>query len=289
MASTISQLITEMYFTFSKAQKKIANEVLNKYDKVAYMTAAKLAKTAGVSESTVVRFALELGYDGYSAFQHAIQELVRSQLTLNQRIEVTKERIGSADVLGSVVESDIAKLRYTLDTVDREAFLKSVDSILNAKTIYVLGARSAQCLAYFMQYSLGLIFDNVRFIQPTSTGEVFEQLFPVSEGDVVIAYSFPRYSAKMINAVKYSSQQKANVIVITDSKASPLADYATHLLTAQSDMVSFTDSLVAPLSITNAIIVEITNRRGDAITDRFNRMESIFTEYNVYAKNDKSE
>ncbi len=284
MSSSISQKIRDGYQKFSKGQKKIANAICNDYDKVAYTTAARLGEMVGVSESTVVRFAIELGYDGYSDFQHAIQELVRSKLTLNQRIQVTKQRIGTSDVVASVIESDLAKLRYTLETIDRQTFHSVVDAILAARTIYVMGARSSMCLAYFMHHSLGLIYDNVRLIQPTSTGEVFEQLFSVGKGDVVIAYSFPRYSTKMINALNYAKQQGATIVVVTDSEASPLAEYATHLLTAQSDMVSFTDSLVAPLSISNAIIVEIANRRGGAITDRFNRLEQIFSEYNIFVK-----
>lgn len=284
MAIDISHRIRNLYATFSKGQKKIANAILNDYDKVAYMTAAKLGFFVGVSESTVVRFANELGYEGYSEFQRSVQELVRARLTPNQRIEITKQRFGSGDVLENVMESDINKIRYTLDRINRDTFSKSVDSILAAKNIYVMGARSTECLALVLKYNLSLIFDNVKFIQPTSTAEVFEQMFSIGSEDVLIAFSFPRYSSKMVSAVKYARQNGAKVVVFTDSAVSPLAEYATCLLTAQSDMASFMDSLVAPISIINAIIVEITRRKEKEITERFDKLEKVWDEYDVYAK-----
>lgn len=284
MTTDISQRIKNLYSTFSKGQKKIANAIINDYDKAAYMTAARLGKHVGVSESTVVRFAGELGFEGYSEFQRAVQELVRTKLTPNQRIEVTKQRLGSGDILENVMESDISKIRYTLDRLNRDAFLQSVDSILSAKNIYVMGARSTEPLALVLKYNLSLIFDNVKFVKPTSTAEVFEQMFSINKDDVLIAFSFPRYSSKMVSAVKYARQNDAKVVVFTDSEISPLARYATCLLTAQSDMASFMDSLVAPISIINAIIVEITRRREKEITERFDRLEKVWDEYEVYTK-----
>ena len=284
MAADISQIIKDLYPTFSKGQKKIANAILESYDKAAYLTAAKLGTFVGVSESTVVRFASELGFSGYSEFQRAVQELVRIKLTPTQRIEVTKQRIGTGDILENVMESDIAKLRYTLDTFDREVFTRSVDSILKAKTIYVAGARSTEPLARILYYNLSLIFDNVKFINPSSSAEVFEQMYSIGKDDTFIAFSFPRYSSKMVNAVKYARNNEAEVVVFTDSAVSPLAEYANHLITAQSDMASFMDSLVAPLSIVNAIVVEISARCTDKISDRFDRLEKIWDEYDVYAK-----
>ncbi len=284
MANDISQRIKNSYATFSKGQKKIANAILNDYDKAAYMTASKLGMMVGVSESTVVRFANELGFEGYSEFQRAVQELVRTKLTPNQRIEVTKQRMGSGDILENVMESDINKIRYTLDRIDRDTFYMAVDSILSAKNIYVMGARSTESLALVLKYNLSLIFDNVKFIQPTSTAEVFEQMFSISKDDVLIAFSFPRYSSKMVSAVKYARQNSSNVVVFTDSEISPLAEYATCLITAQSDMASFMDSLVAPISIINAIIVEITRRREKEITERFDKLEKVWDEYDVYTK-----
>ena len=284
MATDISQRIRDIYSTLSKGQKKIANAILNDYDKAAYLTAAKLGALVGVSESTVVRFADELGFEGYSDFQRAVQELARMKLTPNQRIEVTKARIGRGDILEAVIESDISKIRYTLDKLDRDVFNKSVDAILGARNIYVTGARSTEALARLLSYNLSLIFDNVRFVNPTSSAEVFEQMFSVGEEDTVIAFSFPRYSSKIVNAVKFARQNEAKVVVFTDSDISPLAEYASYLITAQSDMASYMDSLVAPLTIINAIVVEITRRREREITSRFDKLEKIWDEYDVYTK-----
>ena len=284
MAADISQIINDRFHTFSKGQKRIAVAILESYDKAAYLTAARLAKMVGVSESTVVRFASELGFSGYSDFQRAVQELVRIKLTPTQRIEVTKQRIGRGDVLETVMESDINKIRYTLDTFDRKVFSTSVDSILKAKNIYIAGARSTEPLARILYYHLSLIFDNVKFVNPTSSAEVFEQMFSIGKEDVFIAFSFPRYSSKMVNAVKYARNNEAEVVVFTDSAVSPLAEYASCLITAQSDMASFMDSLVAPLSIINAIVVEISARCGTKISERFERLEAIWDEYDVYAK-----
>ncbi len=284
MANDISQRIKNVYSTFSKGQKKIANAILNDYDKAAYMTAASLGRYVGVSESTVVRFAGALGFEGYVEFQRAVQELVRTRLTPNQRIVITKQRIGRGDVLENVMESDIGKIRFTLDTLDRDAFYRSVDAILRAEKIYIMGARSAVVLAQMLDYNLSLIFDNVKFVRPSSSAEIFEQMFSIDENDVLIAFSFPRYSTKMVSAVKYARQRGAKVVVLTDSEISPIAEYADCLLTAQSDMASFMDSLVAPVSIINAIIVEITNRCEKKITERFDTLEQIWDEYGVYTK-----
>ena len=284
MAADIAQRIKNVYSSLSKGHKKIANAILNEYDKVAYLTAARLASMVGVSESTVVRFAGELGFEGYSEFQHAVQELVRIKLTPNQRIEVTKKRMGAGDILENVMLSDIDKIRFTLERLDRNIFNQSVDAILSARTVYVTGARSSEPLARILSYNLSMIFDNVKFVVPTSSAEVFEQMFSIGEDDAVIAFSFPRYSIKMVNAVKYARQNGAKVIVFTDSEISPLAEYANYLITAQSDMASFMDSLVAPLSIINAIIVEITRKKESEITERFDRLEKIWDEYDVYAK-----
>jgi len=284
MAADISERIRAIYSTLSKGQKKIANAVLNDYDKVAYLTAAKLGTLVGVSESTVVRFADELGFEGYSQFQLAVQELVRIKLTPNQRIEITKQRIGRGDVIDNVMESDINKIKHTLERLDRKAFINAVDSIISARTIYITGARSSEPIARHLSYNLSLIFDNVKFIVPTSSSEVFEQMYSIGEEDVVIAFSFPRYSSKMINGIKFAKQKNAKVVVFTDSDVSPLVEYADCVLIAQSDMASFMDSLVAPLSIINAIIIEITARREKEITERFDALEKLWDEYEVYAK-----
>ena len=284
MANDISERIKKLHPTFSKSQKKLASAILNEYDKAAYMTAARLGRLVGVSESTVVRFAYSLGYEGYSEFQKAVQELVRAKLTPNQRIDITKFRIGQGDILETVANSDTEKIRTTFDKLDRTSFFASCDAILNAKRIFIMGARSSEPLAMVLKYNLSLIFDNINLVAPRSTAEVFEQMFSIGENDLLIAFSFPRYSTKMINAVKFAKQNGAKVVVFTDSRSSPLAEYADCLLTAHSDMASFMDSLVAPISIINAIIVEITTRREGRIRERFDRLEKIWDEYDVYTK-----
>ena len=284
MAADISERIRALYPTLSKGQKKIANAVLYEYDKVAYLTAARLGDLVGVSESTVVRFADELGFEGYSQFQLAVQELVRIKLTPNQRIEITKQRIGRGDVIDNVMESDINKIKHTLERLDRKSFSDAVDAILGARTIYITGARSSEPIARLLSYNLSLIFDNVKLVVPTSSAEVFEQMYSVGADDVVIAFSFPRYSSKMINGIRFARQKDAKVVVFTDSDVSPIAEFAHCLLIAQSDMASFMDSLVAPLSIINAIVIEITARREKEITERFDALEALWDEYEIYAK-----
>ena len=280
----LSERIRQLMPTFSKGQKRIANAILDDYGTAAYMTASRLGAAAGVSESTVVRFANELGFSGYPEFQHAVQELMRTKLTPNQRIEITDQRIGDGDLLTKVMTADMDKIKYTIDNVSRTDFADSVDAILKARQIYVLGVRSSASLASFFYFNLNLIFDNLKLVQPTSTSEVFEQLFNIGPGDVLFAVSFPRYSTKIVTAVRYARSKGATVIGLTDSTLSPLAESANCLLTAQSDMASFVDSLVAPLSIINAILVAVTQNRKDEVKERFEQLEHIWDEYQVYEK-----
>ncbi len=268
----------------SKGQRRIATAITNNYEKAAYLTAQKLGELSGVSESTVVRFATELGYDGYPQFQRAVQELLRTRLTPNQRIEATNLRVGDGDLLSKVMTQDMEKIKFTMESIDRGAFASAVDAILAADNIYLYGARSAAALSCFFHFNLNLVFDKVRLLQPTSASEVFEQILPIHAGDVLIAISFPRYSTKLVKAVQYARAQGAFVIALTDSPAAPIAKEASCLLTAASDMVSFADSLVAPLSIINAIIAEISRRKQTEIRARFDRMEQLWDEYDVYAK-----
>ena len=252
------------------------------------MTAAKLGAEVGVSESTVVRFALELGYDGYPVFQKSLEELVRTRLTAVQRIEVTNDRIGDAEILEKVLSSDAEKIKATLEQINIDSFNSAVDSIIGAETIYILGMRSSSALASFLNYYLTLIFDNVRLIRTSSGSEMFEQLMRMKSGDVMIAISFPRYSKRVINAVDFAKSVGAFVVSVTDSPLSPIADpaKADALLTAKSDMASFVDSLVAPLSILNALIVAIGRKKQSDISDTFRRLETIWDEYDVYDKAD---
>lgn len=271
---------------FSKGQRLIARYINEHYDKAAFMTASKLGKTVGVSESTVVRFATELGYSGYPQLQKALQEMIRNKLTAVQRMDVTNDRMGSQDVLRSVLNSDIEKIRLTLDEIDQETFNASVEAILKAKHIYILGVRSSSALSSFIGFYFNLLFDNVRLIHTTSVSEIFEQIIRVGEGDVVLGVSFPRYSKRTFQALEYARDSGATVIALTDSRLSPLSQAADYTLIAKSDMASFVDSLVAPLSVINALIVAIGMRRKDEVRHVFDKLESIWDEYQVYEKLD---
>ena len=268
--------------SFSKGQRAIGQFILDSYDKAAFMTASRLGQTVHVSESTVVRFAAELGYDGYPGMQKALQEMVRSRLTSVQRIEIADGRLGNQEVLSTVMQADIEKIRMTLEETDRESFYRAVEAILSAHRIYVLGARSASALADFLCYYFELIFDNTIPVHATSSSETFEQLLRVGEEDVVIGISFPRYSSRTVKAMRFARERGARVIAITDSEASPLAEIATEKLLAKSDMASFVDSLVAPLSLINALIVAVGRRRKRDIERIFSDLEQIWSEHGVY-------
>ena len=270
--------------SFSKGQKLIANYILAHYDKAAYLTASKLGAYVGVSESTVVRFAIELGFEGYPEFQHALQEIMRNRLTSFQRIEVTNSLIGDENILERVLISDAEKIRRTLEEVDQASFERAIERITSAKRIYILGVRSSSSLASFLNFNFQMIFDNVKFIQTTSGSEMFEQIMQIGEGDVMIAISFPRYSKRIINAVEYARSKKANVVALTDSKVAPIAAHADELLIAQSDMISFVDSLVAPLSIINAIVMAVSRKKQKEVTERLRILEEVWDRYEVYDK-----
>ena len=276
--------IQENMTSFSKGQKLIANYILQSYDKAAFMTASKLGKTVNVSESTVVRFAAELGFDGYPSMQKTLQEMIRNKLTAIQRVEVSKERIGNQDVMTMVMQSDIEKIRMTLDETDQVSFNQAVAAIANAKRIYVLGVRSASVLANFISFYFRFMFDNLVSVDTSSISEVFEQIVHISADDVFIGLSFPRYSKRTIKAMQYAKDQGAKVVAIPDSKVSPLTKIADVSLLAKSDMASFVDSLVAPLSLVNALIVAISREKAVHLESSLNRLESIWEEYDVYEK-----
>jgi len=284
MKRNLIAMIEEGMPTFSKGQKRIANYILEHYDKAAYMTASKMGALVGVSESTVVRFAIELGFEGYPEMQKSLQELIRMKLTSVQRVEVTNSLIGEGDVLEKILMSDAEKIRRTLEEVDREAFEAAVDAIVAADKIYIIGVRSSSSLAGFLNFNFRMIFDNVKFVQTTSGSEMFEQIMSIGPNDVMIAISFPRYSKRIVNAVEYAHNAGADVISLTDSHQSPIAGVADQLLLARSDLVSFVDSLVAPLSIINAIIVAVSRKKMDDIRVRFDKLEKIWDEYEVYDK-----
>lgn len=269
---------------FSKGQKLIANYILEFYDKAAFMTASRMGRTVGVSESTVVRFAAELGYDGYPVMQKALQEMILNKLTSVQRIEVANDRFGDQDVLGTVLQQDIDKIRATMESVDRRVFDESVDAIIGARRIYILGVRSSATIAFFLHFYFNYMFDNVHMVNASSPSEVFEQFARVERDDVVIAISYPRYSRSAVQATKFCKESGAKIVAITDSHRSPVAAYADYLLLAKMDMVSLVDSLVAPLSLVNALLVAIGRKREKELARTFSNLERIWDEYEVYEK-----
>ncbi len=284
MGRDILSAIQENMHTFSKGQKRIATFILDSYDKAAFMTASRLGKQVGVSESTVVRFASVLGYEGYPKMQRSLQKMIRSRLTSVQRIEVSNDRIGDQDLVATVLQSDVDKIRLTLEELDRDNFEHIVDHIVDARKIYVVGVRSSAAIASFLSFYLHLIFDNVTLVPANTTSEVLESLLRVGDSDVVIGVSFPRYSSRTVQALNFARDRGACTIAITDSDVSPLAGFCSYVLKARSDMVSFVDSLVAPLSLVNALLVAISRRKGGELSRTFATLEQIWDEYGVYEK-----
>lgn len=285
-STSLMSRISQSVPTMSKGQKAIASFILNHYEQAAYLTAARIGEETGVSESTVVRFAMELGFDGYPHFQKELQEELKVRLTSVQRMRASFKLAGRDDILGAVLQSDIEKLKRTAEKIDRDVFNLAVDRILTAKRIYILGVRSAAPLASFLGFYFNLIFDNIRLVHTTSVSEMFEQILPVSKGDVVIAISFPRYSKRTIKAMAFARSTGAEVIAITDKAESPIASNANIRLLAPSDMMSFVDSLVAPLSVINALIAAIGFKRQEHVIETLEKLEHIWDEYDVYDKGD---
>ena len=273
----------------SKGHKKLIKYISENYDKAAFMTASKLGENVGVSESTVVRFATEMGFKGYPELQKELQQMIKSKLTAVQRMEVSSNLISEDDAIKKVLNGDIELIRDTLESVSDVEFKSAVETINRAKKIYILGVRSSAALASFLYFYLNPVFENVVLVDTSSGSEMFEQMFRISEDDVCVAISFPRYSKQTINALRFINDRGTKIIAITDSAVSPIAEYADTLLVAKSDMVSVVDSLVAPLSLINALIVALTFSRREEVYNNFNRLESIWDEYQVYDKADGDE
>ena len=284
MSCNFLSILQEKEPTFSKGQKRIARYITDSYDKAAFMTANRLGKTVGVSESTVVRFAVDLGFDGYPSMQKAMREMVLNRLTSVQRIEVANNRFGDQDVVSKALHSDMEKLRQTSELLSRETFADAVNAILKAKRVYILGVRSAAPLANFLGYYLNYMLNNVHVLSGLSAGEMFEKIVGITPEDVVIAFSFPRYSSSTTKGARYCRSAGATVIGITDSADSPLGLCSDHVLLAKSDMVSLVDSLVAPLSLVNALIVAIASRKEKELSQPFANLERFWDEYDVYEK-----
>lgn len=282
MEKDILALLANENGGFSKGQRRIAKYIVDNYDKAAFMTAGRLGETVGVSESTVVRFAAELGYDGYPSMRKALQEMIRSRLTSVQRIEVARQTLNTDNVIRSVISADVETLELTLSECDRTSFDTAVDAIISAKHVYIVGMRSSTCLASFLGFYFNLLLDNVYIIHDTAVSEVYEQMMRIKEGDVFIGISYPRYSRRTLRAMKFAKSTGASVIGITDAESSPFVGVADTLLYAKSNMVSFLDSLVAPMSLINALIVSVGAKLKTDIESTFSRLESIWKDYEVY-------
>ncbi len=282
MAENFNQKIEDIYKSLSKGHKKIADYITNNYEKASFMTAASLGKAVGVSESTVVRFASNIGFDGYPELQKYLQEMVKSHLTSVQRMDVAASRFEGDDMLDNAFAADIEMIKATRDGISRDAFEKSADAINNAKKIYILGVRSSAALASFAAFYFRFLYENVVLVDTSATSEIFEQMFHIGADDVCIAISFPRYSTQTVKALNFAKDRGATIISITDGELSPIAQLATHLLVAKSSMVSFVDSLVAPLSLINALVAAAARKKQDDVYNDFRELEKIWDEYHVY-------
>ena len=282
MTKNILHNIEKNMSSFSKGQKLIARFILENYDKAAFMTASKLGKTVQVSESTVVRFAADLGYRGYPGMKKALQEIVRNRLTSVERIEAAESTMDGHDVLKAVLRADINNLQATLDEIDQDYFNQAVDMILSAKHIYIIGMRTSTTLADFLATYLKLLLDNVTVVKEIAAREVYEQLLRIGEGDLIIGISFPRYSKRTISAMKFARDHGARCLGLTDGKVSPLNEISDVCLYTKSEMVSFLDSLVAPLSMINALIMAVSARDRTRTFETFRELENVWKEYEVY-------
>lgn len=284
MQEDLLKAIEEKMPRFSKSQKLIAGFILEHYEKAAYMTALKLGNAVNVSESTVVRFAISMGYEGYPQLQRSLQSHIKNRLTTLQRMDVTRSRIGDENPVAAVLNQDIDKIRRTLDAIDRESFNKAVGMIKNARKIYIQGAMSSGILASFMHYYLRLIFDNVTLVGAVGKTELYQHMIHITRGDLLIAMSFPRYASGTIEACRFAKESGAEIITITDSESSPLTQYADVSLFAYSDMVSFVDSLVAPMSVINALVAMVSSSCRGGVEQTFAKLEQLWDKNDVYKK-----
>ena len=282
--SSVLQTIRQQMDGFSKGQKRIAEYILSDYDKAAFMTAAKLGKTAQVSESTVVRFASELGYSGYPAMQKALQELIRGRLTSVQRIRASEMEEG--DLLSRAMHRDVETINTTIESIDRAAFASVVEKLLAAEHVYIVGVRSSAFLAGYLNFYLRLLMDNVILVQHSAAGEIYEQMVHIGPKDVLIAISFPRYSNMVIHAVDMACERGADVIAITDNGMSPLMPYATEALFVQCEALSYVDSLAAPLSFLNALVLAVGYRRRQEVDETFSQLEQVWSKYDIFGKSE---
>ena len=274
--------MNEKYIKMSKGHKAIASYISDHYEQAVFMTAAKLGDTVGVSESTVVRFAMGLGYEGYPEFQDALENWVKSKLNSVQKMGAKYGNSTQSEILHSVLSSDIEKIQDTMVNLDAAAFDAAVSIILEAETVYLVGVRSCEPLADFLHFYLNMIRGNIVLVKTTSVTEMFEQMIRISDRDVAIGISFPRYSMRALKAMEFANDRNAKVITITDSIHSPMNLYSSCNLLARSDMVSIVDSLVAPLSVINALVVALCLKQPDTVKENLETLESVWNNYQVY-------
>ena len=281
MASNILHTIENALPSFSKGQKRIASFILNNFDTAAFMTAGKLGKAANVSESTVVRFATELGFDGYPGMQKALQEVVRLKLTSVQRIKASSTELDGQDILSSVLHKELENIRR-VNSMERSSFQKAVDQLLQARHIYIIGVRSSSFLAGYLNFYLNKLFPNVTLVQSNVAGAIYEQLMRVGAGDILLAICFPRYSKEAVSAAKFAVARGAEVVALTDSENSPLYPLSAAALLVGNEMISFVDSMVAPMCVANALIVALSGKMGTDIDRTFAELEQIWKQFGVY-------
>lgn len=274
--------INEHYSKMSKGQKAISAFIYDHYDQAVFMTAAKLGETVGVSESTVVRYAMFIGYNGYPEFQRDLEDWVQNKINSVQKIGAKYGKSTQSEILASVLEADIEKLQDTIHSLDPVAFETAVDIILEAKNVYVMGVRSCEPLADFLHFYLNMIRGNVILLKTTSVSETFEQMIRIDEQDAMIGISFPRYSMRTLKAMEFANDRNAKVIAVTDSVHSPMNLYSSCNLFARSDMVSIVDSLVAPLSMINALVVAMCLKQPEEVKDNLKNLEEAWNNYQVY-------
>ena len=289
MKSTLISRIEESYPSMSKSHKVIADYILENYEIAAYLTAARLGEETGISVSTVVRFASTMGFEGYPEFQQALRETIKGKLTTPQRIEVSLSQISNDEIIDRVLTKDIDMIKDSLANISREDFKKATETINSAKKIYIIGVRSSASLASFMYFYFKMIFTNVRLISSNSESEMFEEIIKISPDDVCIALSFPRYSKQVYNVLSFARDKGAKIVAITDNENAPIASLADHVLIAKSEMTSFMDSLVAPLSIINALMLSVARQRSDEVKQAFVDLEKVWDQYDVYEKLEESE
>ena len=283
MTKNILHNIEKNMSSFSKGQKLIARFILEDYDKAAFMTASKLGKTVQVSESTVVRFATQLGYEGYPSMQRALQEMIRGKLTSIQRIQASDGELAGSDLMTNVLQRDMEKIRMAIDQTDGAEFERVVDTIIGARRIYIVGFRSSSFLAGYLNFYFRLIFDNVTLVNGGAAGS-FDQLFRVSKDDVVIGICFPRYSELALKTIQFARDRGATIVGVTDSEMSPINQMSGNSLLVRSEMISFVDSLVAPMSVINALIVSVGLQQEDSVAKTYEDLERLWDEYDAFER-----